>query len=277
MRFSTRSRVIVSAVTIVAILCAFILSGLFFRGNATYAASSSADVSPSHITKGVISPFETIDPTKVPTAQGQQSSQSLHKGTRSVYAKGGATHGPATASMPFDEGQPGQLLQNFNGVSSRDSAVTNFGAEFEPPDQGLCEGNGFILEPVNSAYTFYRTDGSVVAGPFNVNVLFGEGLKQFTSDPRCYYDKTTNRWFAIILYINFNNPSARTDISVSSSGDPTKPWTVYHLNATDDGTNGMPSDPGCPCLGDQHLFGIDSQNFYIITNEFSILGTHYNG
>jgi hypothetical protein len=176
----------------------------------------------------------------------------------------------------------GHLLQNFNGVSSLDSEVTNFGAEFEPPDQGLCVGNGFVVEPVNSAFTIYRTDGSVALGPFNVNVLFDEGLTQFTSDPRCYFDKSTNTWVAIILFIgtdssgNFIN-EARTDIAVNQSGDPTRPWTVYHLEANDDGTGGMPSHTGCPCLGDQPLLGIDQENFYISTNEFSILGNAFNG
>src|SRR5664279_5804073 len=48
------------------------------------------------------------------------------------------------------------LLASFNGTSSRDSEVTNFNARFEPPDQGLCAGAGFILEPVNSAYRIFR-------------------------------------------------------------------------------------------------------------------------
>jgi len=64
---------------------------------------------------------------------------------------------------------------------------------------------------------------------------------------------------------------------VNTSGDPTTPWTVYHLDATDDGTNGTPSHPGCPCLGDQPLLGIDQDNLYISTNEFSILGPEFNG
>ncbi|HET9919706.1 MAG TPA: hypothetical protein VFQ30_07695, partial [Ktedonobacteraceae bacterium] len=176
-----------------------------------------------------------------------------------------------------DGQQAGKLLKNFNGVSSLDSENTNFGLEFEPPDQGLCAGNGFVVEPVNSAFTIYRSTGSVVAGPFNVNLLYDEGPHQFTSDPRCYYDSSTHTWFAIILFINSSNTEARTDIAVNPSGDPTKPWTVYHLDATDDGSNGTPSHPGCPCFGDQPLLGIDSQNLYISTNEFSILGPQFNG
>jgi hypothetical protein len=150
-------------------------------------------------------------------------------------------------------------------------------SQAQPPDQGLCVGNGFVVEPVNSAFTIYRRNGSVVTGPFNVNVLFDEGLLEFTSDPRCYFDKPTNTWFATILFISADNTEARTDIAVNSSGDPTMPWTVYHLDATDDGTHGTPIHAGCPCFGDQPLLGIDRENIYIATNEFSILGQQVNG
>jgi hypothetical protein len=182
-----------------------------------------------------------------------------------------------SAPSPVDFDHSKVLLSNFDGVSSLDSAVTNFGAEFEPPDQGLCIGNGFVVEPVNSAFTIYRRDGTVVAGPFNVNVLYDEGLTQFTSDPRCHFDKTTNTWFATILFISADNTEAHTDIAVNASGDPTTPWTVYRLEATDDGTDGTPVHVGCPCFGDQPRLGIDRHNIYISTDEFSILGPQFNG
>jgi len=132
-------------------------------------------------------------------------------------------------------------------------------------------GNGFVVEPVNSAYNIYRTNGTKVAGPFNVNRLFNDGFIQFTSDPRCYFDKSTNTWFAVILFINSKFTVGRIDLSVNPSGDPTTPWTTYKINVTDLG------NPGCPCLGDQPLLGIDRDNVYISTNEFSILGTQFNG
>jgi len=194
-----------------------------------------------------------------------------------ALAVGQASQVNQAASTLLDSGHSRGILTNFDGVSSLDSAVTNFGAEFEPPDQGLCVGNGFVVEPVNSAFTIYRRNGSVVTGPFNVNVLFDEGLTQFTSDPRCHFDKATNTWFATILFISADNTEARTDIAVNTSGDPTTPWTVYHLEATDDGTDGTPVHAGCPCFGDQPLLGIDSENIYIATNEFSILGPAVNG
>jgi hypothetical protein len=215
------------------------------------------------------------------------------RGARLLHPKNSTSPSSAQSSLALAAGHSSQaqeaaltlidsehskgILRNFDGVSSLDSGVTNFGAEFEPPDQGLCVGNGFVVEPVNSAFTIYRRNGSVVTGPFNVNVLFNEGLTEFTSDPRCYFDTATHTWFAIILFISADNTEARTDIAVNSSGDPTKPWAVYHLEATDDGTSGTPVHVGCPCFGDQPLLGIDSENIYISTNEFSILGPQANG
>src|SRR6185312_4297242 len=61
-------------------------------------------------------------------------------------------------------------------------------------------------------------------------------------------------------------------------------WTFFALNTTDDGQasddgsgNTMPSNPGCPCFGDQPLLGADKYGIYITTNEFSILGPEFNG
>src|SRR5207248_6076729 len=210
------------------------------------------------VTKGILTPSTTID--------SADASATVPRGVRRIHMGNGQTaQGPTAASSQL-AGDAGALLQNFNGTSSLDSEKTNFGAEFEPPDQGLCVGNGFVVEPVNSAYNIYRTNGTKIAGPFNVNRLFNDGFKQFTSDPRCFYDKTTNTWFAIILFISSNSKVGRIDLSVNPTGDPTTLWTTYRINTTD------PGNPGCPCFGDQPLLGIDQDNVYISTNEFSILG-----
>jgi hypothetical protein len=216
-----------------------------------------------------------------PPASTTGPSVSPIRGERSI------PHSPSTLAAPLVAPRPAaaqavasaapSLLANFNGTSSRDSAVTNFGAEFEPPDQGLCVGNGFVVDMVNSAYTVYKPNGAVVTGPFNVNGPFDEGLTEFTSDPRCQYDAATNTWFATILFISSDNASSRLDIAVNTSGDPTKPWTTYQINTTDTGGNTGPAHPGSPCFGDQPLLGIDSSNVYVSTNEFSILGPQFNG
>lgn len=287
-RFSTRRKHLLRAAGIAALLSLSIVGSLFLHVPSGHASSpgqhdkQQATVYTS-ATKGTIAPFGIAD-LQHPAAAATRlapTKQAHPKGIRHMSGASQASSAHAQVSARGLALHTGRALQNFNGTSSLDSEVTNFGAKFEPPDQGLCVGNGFVVDPVNSAVNIYRTDGRLVLGPLNVNTLFDEGPLEFTSDPRCYFDKSTNTWVAIILFIgtdaqgNFIN-EGRTDIAVNNSGDPTTPWTVYHLEANDDGTGGMPNHPGCPCLGDQPLLGIDQENFYISTNEFSILGNAFN-
>ena len=140
--------------------------------------------------------------------------------TRSRGARqhvGSAARVNAPAASGAVAAAAGTLLRNWNGVGSRDSEVTNFNARFEPPDQGLCAGNGFVLEPVNSAYAIYTSGGRLLRGPFNVNDLFNEGAAEFTSDPRCYFDASTNTWFATILFLNNTFTSGHLDIAVNNT------------------------------------------------------------
>ena len=168
-----------------------------------------------------------------------------------------ASAGAATASS--------SPLVNFNGVSSRDSQFTNYNAEFEPPDQGLCQGHRFVLEPVNSAYRIYRTNGKSIRGPFNVNDLFNVGGKEFTSDPRCWFDRTTQTWFATILFLNDTGTASSLLIAVRHSPDPLGLWNEYSIDTTDQGRGN-----GCPCFGDQPRIGIDQTNLYVTADEFGI-------
>jgi hypothetical protein len=211
-----------------------------------------------------------------PLASGSAPARGARRTGRRIIGSSSLARAPVAA--PSALAQPASsLLANFNGVSSRDSAITNFGAEFEPPDQGLCAGNGYVVEMINSAYSVYDTAGKVLAGPFNVNGPFNEGLTEFTSDPRCYYDTATGTWFATILQINREETASNVDIAVNISGDPRTAWTVYRINTTGLGGQTGPKDPGCPCFGDQPTLGIDRNNLYVTTNEFSLKGPNFNG
>jgi len=162
-------------------------------------------------------------------------------------------------------------LSNFNCTSSRDSEFTNYNLEFEPPDQGLCEANGFVLEPVNSAYRIFLTNGKSVRGPFNINDLYNVGGKEFTSDPRCWYDPATTTWFSTILFINDTGTVGTLLIAVRHAKDPLGLWNEYSIDSTD------PGGRGCPCFGDQPRIGIDQQNLYVTADQFSIQGPQFDG
>ncbi len=219
-----------------------------------------------------------------PLAAGQPPPAARRRGARrtgtGVHSAGAFPSAPilggATAVAPAPALGAG-LPVNFNGVSSLDSAVTNFQQEFEPPDQGLCVGNGFVVEMVNAAYTVYDETGKALAGPFNVNGPFGEGLTEFTSDPRCYYDQADNTWFATILAINKGETGSTLDIAVNTSGDPRTVWTDYRIDTTGTGAHHSPRGAGCPCFGDQPTLGIDGSNLYVTTNQFSLATEQFDG
>ncbi len=175
---------------------------------------------------------------------------------------------PASAAAAAGTSSP---LVNFNGVSSQDSQFTNYNLKFEPPDQGLCRGNGFVLEAVNSAYRVYRTTGSTLRGPFNINDLFNVGGKEFTSDPRCWFDASTQTWFAIVLFLNDTFTAGSLLIAVRHAPDPLGLWNEYSIDATNLGGR------GCPCFGDQPRLGIDQHNVYVTADQFSIKGPQFDG
>jgi hypothetical protein len=180
-------------------------------------------------------------------------------------------------------------FSGFTGLDHFDTRTRDGGNAFslEPPDQGLCAGNGKVLETVNDVLVVFDKAGNRLTTPESMNTFFGlpfainrsTGVRgDFLSDPKCYYDAATNRFFLTMLQED-PAPSVRahTLIAVSQTGDPTGAWTDFSIDATDDGLNGTPSHANCPCFGDQPLIGADAYGFYISTNEFPSFVGGFNG
>jgi hypothetical protein len=100
----------------------------------------------------------------------------------------------------------------------------------------------------------------------------------FLSDPRCYYDAQTARWFLTVLEIDVNPYTGAFGyrsselIAVSQTSDPTGNYGLFSFDTTNDGIGGTPSEPNCPCLGDQPRIGADAHGFYISTDSYPIHG-----
>ncbi len=193
---------------------------------------------------------------------------------------------PRVAGLPIvgDENDAG-----FEGLDIRDTVFTN-GFEVEPPDQGLCGGtfNGttFLFESTNLALALFDTDGSQDTPSLDLNSFFGQApafnfdtgaFGPFLSDPKCYFDPDTQRWFHTVLEIDvdpvtgaFGDKSA-TLLAASQGADPLGPYTIYSIDGTD------PNGDGCPCFGDQPLVGADANGLFLSTAEYSILGPEFNG
>jgi hypothetical protein len=179
----------------------------------------------------------------------------------------------------------------FNGLSHADQRLAGTGAyvntqfSLEPPDQGLCVGNGFVVEPINLAFAVYDESGKKLTATTALNQFYQRspainrvtGVRgDFLSDPKCYYDPVGQRFIQTIVEVdapgNFNGqaPFNRTHvlIAVSQTSDPTGTWNLYSFDTSDDGLNGTPAHTGCPCLPDQPLLGANRDGVFVDTNEF---------
>jgi hypothetical protein len=208
-------------------------------------------------------------------------------------SSGGPGQGASTNSGKKAKSNP-ELNRSLDGLNFRQQRLANGGNQFsvEPPDQGLCVGNGFVMETVNDVIRVFDTAGNPLTGVVDQNSFYGYApaiirpstFGPFVTDPSCLYDPDTQRWFHVVLTLDRAGTTAaftgknHLDLAVSNTSDPTGSWTIYRLPVQDDGTDGTP-DHNCPltnagtghgpCLGDYPHIGADANGFYITTNEYA--------
>src|SRR5574341_1321095 len=200
---------------------------------------------------------------------------------------------PLVQPSNIADSNPG-LFASFLGLNHRDQRLANGGNQFslEPPDQGLCAGNGYVLETVNDVMRVYDTAGNPLTGVISQNEFYGYPpaidrttgeFGPFMADPSCYFDGDTNRWFHVILTLEVDPVTGdftgvnHIDIAVSKTANPTGKWVIYRLPAQNDGTDGTPNHhcEGGPCLGDYPHLGADKYGFYVTTNEYDFFGPNF--
>jgi hypothetical protein len=188
----------------------------------------------------------------------------------------------------------------FEGLNHYQQRYARGGNQFslEPPDQGLCVGNGYVVEAVNDVLNVYNASGqsvlpdntatNIVAG-FPRNVNHAVDLNSFygypaavnrstgvrgpeITDPTCIYDAATQRFFLVVLTLDTFPNGAFThvnhlDLAVSATSNPTGTWNIYKIDVTNDGTNTGGANPG-PYLGDYPHIGADANGIYLTTNAY---------
>jgi hypothetical protein len=191
----------------------------------------------------------------------------------------------------------------FEGLNHYQQRFARGGNQFslEPPDQGMCVGNGYVVEAVNDVLNVYsaatgasvlpdNTATNIVSGfPRNVNHAVdlnsfygyapaidrahGNVRGQFVTDPSCLYDAQTQRFFVVVLTLEVVPTTGafttvnHLDLAVSQTSNPTGSWNIYRIDVTNDGTNTGGANPG-PFLGDYPHIGADANGFYITTNAY---------
>jgi hypothetical protein len=182
----------------------------------------------------------------------------------------------------------------FKGLNHFDQRFGSAGGNqfsLEPPDQGLCVGNGYILETINDVMRVTNTSGTNLTTE-DLNTFYGYPVAfhrpsgpfgPFITDPSCYYDSGSGTWFHVVLTLDvvpatgdFTGTS-HLDLAVRHASSPIGTWKVYKINDEDDGTLGQPNHHciGGPCFGDYPHIGADAYGFYISTNEYSFFADQY--
>ncbi|MGN6678602.1 MAG: hypothetical protein ACTHKL_12630 [Streptosporangiaceae bacterium] len=225
----------------------------------------------------------------------------------------GAGGGPSVTAAKKAKSNP-TFDFGFEGLNHYQQRYSRGGNQFsvEPPDQGMCVGNGYVVEAVNDVFNVFsastggsvlpdNTASNIVSGfPRNVNhavdlnSFYGyppainrtTGVRgQFVTDPSCIYDAQTQRFFVLVLTLDSQVPGPcqgvfscvnHLDLAVSQSNDPTGGWNIYRINVTNDGTNAGGVNPG-PYLGDYPHIGADANGIYLTTNAYPWHGNGFGG
>jgi hypothetical protein len=191
-----------------------------------------------------------------------------------------------------------RLGVSFDGLNFFAQRFANGGNQFsvEPPDQGLCVGNGKVVEVVNDVYQVFDMRGHALINPVDLNTLFGyspaivrsgpnagqQGADVF--DPSCLFDQQTGRFFIVASTLDRVSPTNHAEpgtshIDILVAGDPTKSLTKYSIDTTRDApcfNDGAQTKPG-PCFPDYPHIGADRNGFYITTNVFDFFGPGFEG
>jgi len=265
------------------------------------------------------------DESEWPVSAEAEDSPAAFEGAivnRSFGRGGEGVQGPAAQSAGKAKSNP-ELNTSFEGINlvQHRYADNQNQLTIEPPDQALCVGNGYVFEAVNDAINLYdesghsllppdtntapvpHVNGTVTLNRFYgyppaINRAAGNVRGPILTDPVCYFDQPTQRWFLVVLTLDaFANGQTKGpnhfDIAVSNGPDPVplSNWTIlppvptqndgtqgtpnHHCNPADNARAGnQPTNPAA-CIADYPHIGADATGFYITANEYDFYGDEF--
>jgi len=164
------------------------------------------------------------------------------------------------------------------GLNAVDSGAL-IGGDIEPADQGLCAGNGFVIESNNIgevlAFDTALQRASAVIPLASIMGLTNRGWSS-GGDISCLYDQGNGgHWFftQIVSSPSSSSSGLYEGIAVSNGSSPFGPYSVYFLN-----TNYNPSEPGYPyLLNDFGKIATTRDAFLVFYDEFPLAGPGLGG
>jgi hypothetical protein len=177
-------------------------------------------------------------------------------------------------------------VKGLNAVDSA-SLATNPQGDIEPPDQGLCAGNGSVVETNNiGEILVFNTALKRQSQPIPLDTIMGLTKLGFSSggDPSCVYDSANGgHWFftEIVSASSEANGGPFTGcfagvanacsegIAVTDGNNPFGPYHVYFSQA-----DYNPGEPGYPSLlNDFAKISVTRDAFMMFYDEFPLVGS----
>ena len=175
------------------------------------------------------------------------------------------------------------------GINAVDSAThtANIFNNVEPPDQGLCAGNGSVVEANNiGEILIFNKALKRISPVISLDRIMGLTKRHWSSggDPSCLWDPANGgHWF--ITQIVSKSPNSKggpfagcfvgkantclEGIAVTTGSSPFGPYNVYFLNA-----NYNPKEPGFPSLlNDFAKISATRDAFLLFYDEFPLNGS----
>jgi hypothetical protein len=184
------------------------------------------------------------------------------------------------------------------GLDAVDSGTlsTNPNGDIEPADQGLCAGNGYVVEDNNvGEVLIFNTRLNRISSVIPLDTLMGLTTRGWSSggDIMCNYDYSNGGHFIFTEFVSASPEAsggpfsgcfagvANTcfeGIAVTKGSNPFGPYNVYFLNA-----NYNPAEPGAPfLLNDFTKTAVTRDAYELFYDEFPLVtpgigGGGFNG
>jgi hypothetical protein len=192
--------------------------------------------------------------------------------------------GPGCDSIsPYAGGATG--VKGLNAVDSGELSTNVLGLDIEPADQGLCAGNGYVVETNNlGEILIFNTELQRQSSVIPLDTIMGLTSRNWSSggDISCLYDYSNGgHWFFTQIVSASPESAGGTfagcdggvanacyeGIAVTVGSDPFGPYNVYFLSA-----NYNPREPGYPyLLNDFAKISTTRDAFLVFYDEFPLL------
>jgi hypothetical protein len=187
-------------------------------------------------------------------------------------------------------------VKGLNAVDSATQSTNVLGQDIEPADQGLCAGNGYVVESNNlGEVLFFNTRLGRVSSVIPLDTLMGLTAKNWSSggDIMCQYDYSNGGHFFFTEFVSASSEASGGTfagcfagvantcyeaIAVTKGDSPFGPYNVYDVNS-----DYNPAEPGSPyLLNDFTKIAVSRDAFLLFYDEFPLVtpgigGGGFNG